>query len=1098
MLTNAHDFTISNSNFYEIRNNEQSGMEALLSRYLPDAAYDSAARENKASCYPGTRTQHIDDITGWATVFGQNPRRLFSMRGAAGTGKTSIAQSCAEQAYGNGVLGASFFFWRDNGVVDPTCLFPTIAVQLSRKVMPYRAILERRVNDNPSLPVARMDTQLRELILKPFLELERDGIQIQPMIVIIDGLDEAAAMDAQSKIVELITKSVQVHGVRIPLLWAIFSRPESHITHAFSEYASSFSFYWEIMLHASEELDDEIRLYLRGILRDGMARRTGGFLGRSSGTDQWPSDQDIEELVRLCQRYFIYATTLSRYIMNPNSYSPGKRLQEVLSFHSTRLTPGDEQPNPLAELDAFYGMIMSRIPHDILPVAQQILLLHHERFFSFENGAPHLRTRFQLPQWLLANLAGLSLPELADALSSLHSVLMLKKAQRSARDQFESATFSFHHASFMEFLVDKRRSGEYWIQDRKHWSSLASRCLHLVNRMHAMNSLPRDEKIRALRSLLTVLPEKDWEVLAIRNDLYYYCLHPNLFPWCARAGLETSSQTLNELRLVDFNAFKSLGRIFAERDELAELLEQYPEDLQESVRQVHCTPPDDSEWHSPPEVTAPIPEICKFIVNGYELLCRYTGRSTEFRHILSKIQEISYAHCEEEAKKAQCLDGAALLEFYDNKWANDGDISFYGFNSHYHVCMSLFGLVKSSWDVKFFGAMGEKGHCRLTEAVLSIFAQQEDGNLINRKLLTKVLLAVFHAAKQLRKCGSGIDPTNTPKFHSTHLKKGIFKLLSRHYGTRTAEISLNSYPLPTFLDTVNDMIDEVCNIIGLRIMYNPLPWHDYLLEDLIQEACVQALVDKHLEEVCTEFGRLLGESPYDGRRLHSIYSLLTPFRLKRQRLESLLEIFRTHVQKHALATLSNIGIISKDKRSTDPCVSTLLEIRYQYLKMVKNVFDCDNRFLDSLNEAFQAVISEYPQFCHPGLERLSEQDEHEIFGYAIPDVSTSLEAFDISDVEWLQSTPEVQVVSNPVVESSATNAQSDVDQPFSHSPSISEVIALHPAQMPQPVASVKEEEQATAIPESSVSEPSSSSKQIRLRKRDKVLPFLKGLIKRRQ
>ncbi|KXN81738.1 Cullin-1 [Leucoagaricus sp. SymC.cos] len=1138
MFTNAHGFTISNPNFYEIRNNEQSGMEALLSRYLPDAAYDSAARENKASCYPGTRTQHIDDITGWATVSGQNPRRLFSMRGAAGTGKTSIAQSCAEQADGNGVLGASFFFWRDNGVVDPTCLFPTIAVQLSRKVMPYRAILERRVNDDPSLPVARMDTQLRELILKPFLELERDGIQIQPMIVIIDGLDEAAAMDAQSKIVELITKSVQVHGVRIPLLWAIFSRPESHITHAFSEYASSFSFYWEITLHASEELDDEIKLYLQGILHEGMARRTGGFLGRSSGTDQWPSDQDIEELVRLCRRLFIYATTLAKYIMNPNSYSPEKRLREVLSFHSTRLTPGDEQPNPLAELDAFYGMIMSRIPHDILLVAQQILLLHQEILLSHNREKTPLRQGLQPPQvWLLANLAGLSLWELVDALSSLHSVLMLRQVEGPARDSpFGSATLFFHHASFMEFLIDKQRSREYWIQDQKHWSSIASKCLHLVNKMHSMNSLPRDEKIRALRSSLTALPDKDWRVLQVRNELYYYYLHPNLFIWCARAGLETNNQILNELRLFDFNAFKSLGQVFTERDKLAELLSQacvnryliyatllisclgqYPEDLQESVRQVHCTPPDDSEWHSLPELTAPIPEICKFLVNGLDLVRCYMGskheeklanftqdlftsRSAESRYIFSKIQEIACARYEEEVKKAQYLDRADLLKFYDNEWADTWD-SFTGLLLYRRASSKILYLTQSYWNMKLFEAMGEQRYCRLTEAALSVLTQQEGGDLINRKLLTKALQTLFDAYELPRKCRSDIDPINTARFHRRHFEKGFFKLLSRRYAARAVEISLNSYPLPTFLDIVYDMFHEDCSIIGLRSMDDArLSWTSFLFQNLIQEACVQALVDHRSEEVCTEFGRLLGKSAYNSGHLQSIYRLFTSFQPKRQRLESLLEIFRTHVQKHALATLSNVGIISKDniKGSTDPCVSTLLGIRYQYLEMVKDIFSPNIRFLDSLDEAFRAVIREYPQLCHPGLECSSKQEQHGIFGYSITDMSTSLEAFDISDVEWLQCTSGAQVVSNPVVEDSATNAQPELHQAFSHAPSISDVIVLHPAQLPEPVANVKEEEQATAISESSAPEPSSSSKKIQSRKRDKVLPFLKGLIKHRQ
>jgi len=52
-------------------------------------------------------------------------------------------------------------------------------------------------------------------------------------MVIIDGLDECNGNRAQSKIMELVAKLVIEHGDKIPLLWAFFSRPESHIDHEF-------------------------------------------------------------------------------------------------------------------------------------------------------------------------------------------------------------------------------------------------------------------------------------------------------------------------------------------------------------------------------------------------------------------------------------------------------------------------------------------------------------------------------------------------------------------------------------------------------------------------------------------------------------------------------------------------------------------------------------------------------------------------------------------------------------------------------------------------------------------------------------------------
>jgi len=65
---------------------------------------------------------------------------------------------------------------------------------------------------------------------------------VQDKTVIIDGLDECNRDPAQSKIMELVVKSVIEHGNKIPLLWAFFSCPESHINREFSLYSRSHLF----------------------------------------------------------------------------------------------------------------------------------------------------------------------------------------------------------------------------------------------------------------------------------------------------------------------------------------------------------------------------------------------------------------------------------------------------------------------------------------------------------------------------------------------------------------------------------------------------------------------------------------------------------------------------------------------------------------------------------------------------------------------------------------------------------------------------------------------------------------------------------------
>jgi len=79
---------------------------------------------------------------------------------------------------------------------------------------------------------------------------------VQDKTVIIDGLDECNGDPAQSKIMELVAKLVIEHSDKIPLLWAFFSYPESHITHEFSPYFHLLS---KVKLPISESNDGNIK-----------------------------------------------------------------------------------------------------------------------------------------------------------------------------------------------------------------------------------------------------------------------------------------------------------------------------------------------------------------------------------------------------------------------------------------------------------------------------------------------------------------------------------------------------------------------------------------------------------------------------------------------------------------------------------------------------------------------------------------------------------------------------------------------------------------------------------------------------------------------
>ena len=422
----------------------------LRNNSIPAAAHDSYETESyKSGCLEGTRTQHIDDITAWTTRINQSQQhRLLWMWGPAGVGKSAIAKSCAEKTAKQRRLGASFFFSRTQHIDDPKRFFTTIAHQLVQKVDEYRRVLGSRIQHNQDLHTKGLDVQFRELIIEPFLELAGRNMGVQDMTVIIDGLDECNGDPAQSKIMELVAKSVAEHGDNIPLLWAFFSRPESHIAHEFSPYSSSHLLS-KVELPVSESNDGDIRRYFRDKLRP-----------LASADTVWPSEDTLDILVSMAAGLWIYAATIVRFIMDPENL-PRQQPEDILA----RRMQSSTKSNVTVESDAFYKLIMDHIsPKHHLPIVQQSLLIYH----TTSEAALHT----------LSNILGLTLDELKNAFSDHHFVLT-------------STRISFYDASFMEFLLDKTRSREYWLKDRRHYTALATKVLRLFKALYAMNGISR-------------------------------------------------------------------------------------------------------------------------------------------------------------------------------------------------------------------------------------------------------------------------------------------------------------------------------------------------------------------------------------------------------------------------------------------------------------------------------------------------------------------------------------------------------------------------------------------------------------------------------
>ena len=154
-------------------------------------------------------------------------RRIYWLEGVAGIGKSTIANTIADEAMEKGMLGASFFFSRtDRPLRDPQLVFPTIAFQLAQSDEAFRNVIMEAIQQDATLAHRKRWPQFQGLILAPLLKVDPNR---RATLIVLDALEECEEKGA-AEILRLLFS----HGTRIPFLRILItSRPEPHISSFF-------------------------------------------------------------------------------------------------------------------------------------------------------------------------------------------------------------------------------------------------------------------------------------------------------------------------------------------------------------------------------------------------------------------------------------------------------------------------------------------------------------------------------------------------------------------------------------------------------------------------------------------------------------------------------------------------------------------------------------------------------------------------------------------------------------------------------------------------------------------------------------------------
>ncbi|CAG8982452.1 hypothetical protein HYALB_00014077, partial [Hymenoscyphus albidus] len=431
------------------------GSKKDLLRQLPyadEAPFNTYHRQHEPACLHNTRVSVLQEIYDWADGKDrQDERCIFWLNGLAGTGKSTISRTIARRYSEQKRLGASFFFSRGGGDVSHAGMFFTsLAVQLSINVPPLQQYISEAVTNRRDIASLSLSEQWRQLILNPLLELQ-SGSPLS-YILVIDALDECEHDRDIKTILQLLAEARSLMTVQLQVF--LTSRPEVPIRHGIRDNPQAE--HQEFVLHNIQPsiVNHDISLFLEHNL--GKIRQDWDLRAN------WPGGEVLRQLVLYACGLFIWAATACRFVEEGGEFAED-RLDGILQRISLEGTP--EQ-----HLDEIYLTVLQ---NSIPPTYRA---LEKEKAYAI---------RRKVLGSIVVSLSPLSAASLAMVLSVPERVVTrtLEKLQAILEVPNDpTRQLRLHHPSFRDFLLNKDRCRNFWVDEKEAQGTLATRCIELMSK----------------------------------------------------------------------------------------------------------------------------------------------------------------------------------------------------------------------------------------------------------------------------------------------------------------------------------------------------------------------------------------------------------------------------------------------------------------------------------------------------------------------------------------------------------------------------------------------------------------------------------------
>jgi hypothetical protein len=409
--------------------------------HTTNAGYCSGDRQG---CLKGTRKEVLQEIENWSTS--KQGQHVFWLNGLAGTGKTTIAQTFAEISFADGRLGASFFCSRDfEARNNLKAIFPTLAFQLAYQYPLFRKELLQVLKAHPHVDQESLCSQMEKLIVGPFKSTHISTL------IIIDALDECKDKEPASAILSMLSRYVdQIPNVK----FFITGRPEPRIRSGF-RLKSLLPITEVLKLHEvkPEVVNRDIKLFFQTQLANLVENRSD-----CSSTEDWPSSSDTEILCKKAAGFFIYASTVVKFIASEMN-SPTEMLALITSLPQSTAKEG------MSGVDQLYIKVLQQAFQDVHADDSQ-------QYSCFRTVVGAVLLVFN-PLSVKA-LSELLRVAANSTIRPLHSLLLIP-------DNTENPVHVYHK-SFPDFLTDPKRcrNQHFFVDPMVHHTEILLSCLNLM------------------------------------------------------------------------------------------------------------------------------------------------------------------------------------------------------------------------------------------------------------------------------------------------------------------------------------------------------------------------------------------------------------------------------------------------------------------------------------------------------------------------------------------------------------------------------------------------------------------------------------------